>query len=339
MKLILFSTGGTIASIPSEEGLRPGLTGDGLLRLCPELMGFDHDIEVVNLMSRDSTDMQPADWLLMAEQIRSRAPTCDAAILLHGTDTLAWTAAALSYLLHDVPLPVVATGSMLPAGDSDSDAPDNLFAAVQFAMQLAMYRRRGVSIAFGGTLIHGVRAAKADTRHRRAFVSVDYPLLGEMKDKGTHQIAWLNAQTPKFSEGILWGPSPELERRVALVPLFPGMEARLLDAVIETGPRAVVLEGYGLGGVPGGELLHSIRRGISSGIPFIMRAQALFGGVDLDTYEVGHRAVDLGVLSAHDMTREALMVKLMLLLPLCTGGDTQQLGRLLSANLCDDVLR
>lgn len=338
MKLILFSTGGTIASVPSENGLRPGLTGSRLLQLCPDLMGFDHEIDVVDLMSKDSTDIQPGDWLLMAEQVRARAAEYDAVILLHGTDTLAWTVAALSYLLHDVRLPVVVTGSMLPPEASGSDAADNLFAAIQFAMQLAMYRRRGVSIAFDSTLIHGIRAAKVDTHHRHAFVSVDYPLLGEMKDKGTHKIAWLSSQTPKFStEAAPWGLSPSLEQNIALLPLFPGMGARQLDAVIGARPRAVVLEGFGMGGVPEGELLNAIRRGVSAGVPIVMRTQVLFGGTDLGAYEVGRRAEDLGVLSARDMTREALMVKLMLLLPLCP--DRKSLERLLSANLCDDVLQ
>ncbi|MCR5346372.1 MAG: asparaginase [Fretibacterium sp.] len=337
MKIILFSTGGTIASVPSESGLKPGLTGSGLLQLCPDLMGFDHEIDVVDLMSRDSTDMQPKDWLLMAEQVRAREAEYDAAVLLHGTDTLAWTAAALSYLLHGVGLPVVITGSMLPAGTPGSDAADNLFSAIQFAMQLVMYRRRGVSVAFNGTLIHGVRAAKVDARHKHAFVSVNYPILGEMKDKGTHRIAWLSTQTPKFSlEAAPWGSSPVLENNIALLPIFPGMEVRLLDAVLGAGPRAVVLEGYGLGGVPEGALMNFIRRGISAGIPLVMRSQALFGGTDLGAYEVGRRAEDLGVLSARDMTREALMVKMMLCLPLCSGRD--ELGKFLSESWCDDVL-
>ena len=337
MKLILFSTGGTIASVPSENGLRPGRGGSDLLSLCPDLMGFDHEIDVVDLMSKDSTDMQPGDWLLMAESIRARAGEYDAAILLHGTDTLTWTAAALSYLLHDVGLPVVVTGSMLPAGTSGSDAADNIFSAIQFAMQLAMYRRRGVSVAFDGALIHGVRAAKVDTRRKHAFVSVDYPLLGEMKDKGTHRIAWLSPQKPKFSpEAAPWGTTPTLEQNIVLLPIFPGMGARWLDTVIEAGPRAVVLEGFGLGGVPAGGSLSAIQRATNAGIPLIMRTQALFGGTDLGAYEVGRRAEDLGVLSARDMTREALTVKLMLLLPLCS--DRTELERLLSAGVCDDVL-
>ena len=338
MKFTLFTTGGTIASVPSEDGLKPGLSGEELVGLCPDLMGFEHDVQTVDLMSKDSSNMQPEDWLLMAEQIRAHAPSCDAAILLHGTDTMAWTASALSYLLNDAPVPVVLTGSMLTAGDPDNDVGSNIYSAIQFAMQLAMYKRRGVSVAFDGVLIHGPRSAKADSRRKHAFVSVDYPLLGEMRDKGTHRIAWLGAQTPNLSHTRPWGPKPIIERNVALVPVFPGMRAAWLDAVVGTKPRAVVLEGYGLGGIPfmGEDLLPPMKRGMDAGIPFIIRTQSLFGGTDLGVYEVGQKAMDLGALSARDMTREALMVRLMLTLPLCQGRD--DLERHMSANLCDDVL-
>ena len=344
MKIALFTTGGTIASVPTDRGLTPGLSGEALLRLCPDLMGFDHDIEVIDILSKDSSNMQPADWFLMANRIRSHAPACDTVVLLHGTDTMTWTAAALSYLLNDVPVPVVLTGSMLTPDAPGSDASDNIFAAIQFAMQLAMYRRRGVSIAFGEGLIHGPRAAKADSsgatpsRRSHAFISVDYPLRGEMKDRGTHRIAWLSPQTPRLAEERPWGPSPAVERNIALLPVFPGMRTALLDTVVDAGPRAIVLEGYGLGGIPsvGEDLLPSIKRGIDAGVPFVVRTQALLGGTDLDVYEVGRQALELGVISARDLTREALMTKIMLTLPLCSGRD--ELEHLLGVNLCDDVL-
>ena len=123
----------------------------------------------------------------------------DAVILLHGTDTMAWTASALSYLLPDVPIPVVLTGSMLAPEARDSDAADNLYTAVQMSMQLALYRRQGVAVVFDDVLIHGPRAAKADSRRRHAFVSVDYPLLGEMRDRGQYKIPWLSSKRPKLS--------------------------------------------------------------------------------------------------------------------------------------------
>ena len=337
MKISLLTTGGTIASVDSDRGLHPGLMGERLLRACPDLMGFEHDVAVVDLMSKDSSNMHPSDWLVMAECIRDNAARSDAIVMLHGTDTMAWTASALSYLLNDVPVPVVLTGSMLSAEAPGSDASGNVYSAFHFALQLAMYKRRGVSVAFAGLLLHGPRITKIDSRRKNAFVGVDYPFLGEMRDRGTHKIAWLTAQVPALSAERPWGPSPAVETNVALVPIFPGLSARFLDAVADTGPKAVVLEGYGLGGVPfmGENLLPAIERGIARGIPFVLRGQAPFGGTDPAVYEVGRRALDLGVLSARNMTREALMSKLMLLLPVSAPSD---LERRLGANLCDDVL-
>ncbi|MBQ9565150.1 MAG: asparaginase [Synergistaceae bacterium] len=336
MKFALFTTGGTIASIPTERGLTPGLSAEELIRLCPDLMGFEHDIEAVEVMSKDSSNMRPDDWLALSERIRARAGTCDAAVVLHGTDTLAWTATALSYLLNGLSIPVVLTGSMLPAGAPDSDASGNLFSAIQFAMQLAMYRRGGVSLAFDGALLHGPRAAKVDSRRKHAFISVDYPILGEMRDRGTHKIAWLTAHAPKLTSERPWGPSPALEQNIALLPVFPGMSPALLDTLTDTAkPRAVVLEGYGLGGIPD-TLLPAIKRASESGVLFVARTQALFGGADLTAYEVGRKNLDLGVLSAHDMTREALMVKMMLCLPLCS--SREGLEHFLNESWCDDVL-
>lgn len=337
MKISLLTTGGTIASVESDRGLQPGLAGEQLLRVCPGLMGFEHDVAVVDLMSKDSSNMHPSDWLVMADCVRDSAARSDAIVMLHGTDTMAWTASALSYLLNDVPVPVVLTGSMLSAEVPDSDVSENIYAAFHFALQLAMYKRRGVSVAFAGLLLHGPRITKIDSRRKNAFVGVDYPFLGEMRDRGTHKIAWLTAQVPALSAERPWGPSPAVETNVALVPIFPGLSARFLDAVADTGPKAVVLEGYGLGGVPfmGENLLPAIERGIARGIPFVLRGQAPFGGTDPAVYEVGRRALDLGVLSARNMTREALMSKLMLLLPVSAPSD---LERRLGANLCDDVL-
>ena len=337
MKISLLTTGGTIASVESDRGLQPGLAGKQLLRVCPGLMGFEHDVAVVDLMSKDSSNMHPSDWLVMADCVRDSAARSDAIVMLHGTDTMAWTASALSYLLNDVPVPVVLTGSMLSADAPDSDVSENIYAAFHFALQLAMYKRRGVSVAFAGLLLHGPRITKIDSRRKNAFVGVDYPFLGEMRDRGTHKIAWLTAQVPALSAERPWGPSPAVETNVALVPIFPGLSARFLDAVADTGPKAIVLEGYGLGGVPfmGENLLPAIERGIARGIPFVLRGQAPFGGTDPAVYEVGRRALDLGVLSARNMTREALMSKLMLLLPVSAPSD---LERRLGANLCDDVL-
>jgi L-asparaginase len=204
-----------------------------------------------------------------------------------------------------------------------------------------MSGRKGVSVAFDGLLIHGPRATKIDSRRKRAFVSVDYPLLGETRGEGRRD-AVLTGKIPDFSgffgfsDKPLWGDFPVFETNIALVPLFPGMQAASLDALTAAGHKAVVLEGYGLGGVPyeGEDLLPAIERGIRAGVPFVLRTQSPFGGTDPSIYEVGRKALDLGVLSAGNMTREALMTKLMLLLPLFAG---EELAALLRTNFCDEA--
>jgi len=348
MKFLLISTGGTIASVASEQGLIPKLPGEKLLETCPLMMGFEHDLEILDLFSKDSSNMNPSDWLEMAQCIRSYSvrshcvrsnSSADAVVMLHGTDTMAWTATALSYLLPDIEIPVVLTGSMKPAGEPGSDAADNIYAAFQFGLQLAMYKRKGVSIAFADTLIHGPKATKIDSHRKQAFISVDYPLLGEMADKGSHKVAWLSPHIPKFQGSGPWYSTSRdsgIETNIALVPIFPGMKAAWLDTVIAAAPKAVVLEGFGLGGVPymGENLLEPIKRGIEAGIPFVLRTQSPFGGTDLSVYEVARKAMDLGVISAQGMTREALLVKLMLLLPVAGG---EKLKENLYSNLCDDV--
>ena len=339
MKFLLISTGGTIASVASERGLIPALTGEKLLEYCPLLMGFEHDLEIMDLFSKDSSNIDPGDWLKMASRIRSS--DADVVVLLHGTDTMAWTAAALSYLLPDVENPVVITGSMMPPDEPESDAPDNIYAAFQFGLQLAMYKRKGVGIAFADLLIHGPRATKIDSYRKRAFVSVDYPLLGEMTDKGSHKVAWLTPHSPQIHGSGLWcntSGESRFETNIALVPIFPGMKADWLYAVVAAAPKAVVLEGFGLGGVPymGENLLEPIKKGMESGIPFILRTQSPFGGTDPSIYEVGRKALDLGVISAQSMTREALLVKLMLLLPVL-GDKNLKLKENMHSSLCDDV--
>ena len=337
MKFLLISTGGTIASVASEKGLVPALTGEKLLEFCPLLMGFEHDVEIVDLFSEDSSNINPADWLKMAACISSS--DSDAVILLHGTDTMAWTATALSYLLPGAEMPVVLTGSTMPPGELASDASGNIYAAFQFGLQLAMYKRKGVSVAFADILIHGPKCTKLDSHRKKAFESVDYPLLGEMTYRGSHKVAWLTPHTPQIYGNGPWlggAGDPKFETDIALVPIFPGIKAAWLDAIVAIAPKAVVLEGYGLGGVPfiGENLLEPIKKGIASGIPFVLRTQSPLGGTDPSIYEVGRNALDLGVISAQNMTREALLVKLMLLLPVLGG---KKLKENIYSSLCDDV--
>ena len=333
MKFAMLSTGGTVASVMTDRGLAPeDLNAERLVKICPALMGFEHDINFISVMNKDSSNITPQDWLVMADKIKSAA---DAVILLHGTDTLAYTASALTYLLNDLNIPVIITGSMLAPEEFNLDAGDNIYEALQFAMQLAMYGRKGVYIAFGGSLIHGLRAYKADSRHLKAFISVDYPVLGEIKDKGGHKIAWLGSKVPAFTAKRPWPDDFKFkfnDAKIIALPVFPGLSADIIDKVCEAGARAIILEGYGLGGAPE-YLLSAVKNCIANNISVIVRTQALFGGVDLSVYEVGRRLIDAGAIPALNATRESLIAKLTLLL----ASDTFSVNNL-NLNICDDII-
>ena len=256
----------------------------------------------------------------------------DAVILLHGTDTLAYTASALAYLLNDLNIPVVITGSMLAPDEFNSDAGDNIYDALQFAMQLAMYKRKGVYAAFGGILINGVRAHKADSKHKHAFISIDYPVLGEMKDKGEYKTAWLGAKVPKFSINRPWGNEFKFENaKIIDLVVFPGMSGDILNKLVEAKPDAVILEAYGLGGVCC-DLLNAVKNCINNNIKVIVRSQALFGGVDLSVYEVVRGLIEAGAVPVLVATREALIAKLTLLL----ASGSFSINNL-NLNICDDI--
>ncbi|MBR0095953.1 MAG: asparaginase [Synergistaceae bacterium] len=361
MKIAMLSTGGTISSVMTDRGLAPeDLNVERLVKICPALMGFEHEIDFISVMNKDSSNITPQDWLVMADKIKS--VEADAVILLHGTDTLAYTAAALAYLLNDLNVPVIVTGSMLAPDEFNSDAGDNIYEALQFAMQLAMYKRKGVYVSFGGILIHGLRAHKADSKHKHAFISVDYPVLGEMKDKGEYKTAWLNAKVPEFNSARPWmslaallaspvriedlnglqivackaGGSRRLTEgcnnaKIIDLVIFPGMSGELINKVCNAKPDAIILEAYGLGGVCE-DLLNAVKNCVANNIKVIVRSQALFGGVDLSVYEVGRRLTDAGAMPALVATREALIAKLTLLF----ASGSFNINNL-NLNICDDI--
>ena len=184
MKFLLLTTGGTIASIASDKGYIPTQNIDNLLNICPLLRECSEDIDIVNLFAKDSSNINPLDWQVIAKSIRTHASKFDAVILLHGTDTMAWTSTALSYLLYDIQQPIVMTGAILPADQPNSDVADNIFSAFQFARQLVLHKRKGVAVAFAESLFHGARITKINSHEKNAFASIDYPLLDSVVRRG-----------------------------------------------------------------------------------------------------------------------------------------------------------
>lgn len=324
--ILLIATGGTIASAEDGNGLSPALTGEELARSVPEIEGLC-ELDIVQPMNIDSTNMRPADWLRIAEVIRENYDTHDGFVVLHGTDTMSYTAAALSYLIQDSPKPIVLTGSQQPMGNPFTDAKINLYQSLVYA---ASDRSRDVSIVFGGYAIAGTRARKQRTMSFNAFNSINYPVLAYLRqDKiicsGSAAVSASPAEcdcagdgAARDADGALDEPRfyNELNSRVCALKLTPGLTPDIFR-LLKPDYDAVILETFGMGGVPergadGASYQEAIFDWVDSGRTVVMTTQVPEEGLDLGVYEVGRAyAEHPGILKGGDMTTEALVAKTM----------------------------
>ena len=253
-RICLIATGGTIACVPTENGLSPELTGRDLVKL----VGCESEhveISCTDLFSMDSSNIQPEEWCIIAEAIREKVGSCDGIVLTHGTDTMAYTSSMLSFILRGISIPVVLTGAQYPAVYPNSDGRRNLLDAVTAATSLP----GGVYICFGGSVILGCRAVKTRTTSLNAFESINYPYIATISDGKCVLL-----HTPKKTMGFSFSSS--LDPRVALVKIVPGMSPQLLDCLKDIDMKGVVVEGFGLGG------MHNFRRDHTESIKKLMAA-------------------------------------------------------------------
>lgn len=324
--ILLIATGGTIASAEDGNGLSPALTGEELARSVPEIEGLC-ELDIVQPMNIDSTNMRPADWLRIAEVIRENYDAHDGFVILHGTDTMSYTAAALSYLIQDSPKPIVLTGSQQPMGNPFTDAKINLYQSLVYAVS---DRSRDVSIVFGGYAIAGTRARKQRTMSFNAFNSINYPVLAYLRqDKiicsgsaavsaGPTECDCAGGGAARAADGALDEPRfyTELNSRVCALKLTPGLTPDIFR-LLKPDYDAVILETFGMGGVPergadGASYQEAIFDWVDSGRTVVMTTQVPEEGLDLGVYEVGRAyAEHPGILKGGDMTTEALVAKTM----------------------------
>ena len=324
--ILLIATGGTIASAEDGNGLSPALTGEELARSVPEIEGLC-ELDIVQPMNIDSTNMRPADWLRIAEVIRENYDAHDGFVVLHGTDTMSYTAATLSYLIQDSPKPIVLTGSQQPMGNPFTDAKINLYQSLVYAVS---DRSRDVSIVFGGHAIAGTRARKQRTMSFNAFNSINYPVLAYLRqDKiicsgsaavsaGPAECDCTGGGAARAADGALDEPRfyTELNSRVCALKLTPGLTPDIFR-LLKPDYDAVILETFGMGGVPergadGASYQEAIFDWVDSGRTVVMTTQVPEEGLDLGVYEVGRAyAEHPGILKGGDMTTEALVAKTM----------------------------
>ena len=301
-KYLLLTTGGTIASTAGEQGLAPEAAPPGLLRAVSDLSAY-YEIDCRNILNLDSSNIQAEEWQLIAAEVYKALPRCDGIVVTHGTDTMAYTASMLTYMLQNLQKPVVLTGSQLPISAPLSDAQANLAAA--FAAAEAGLP--GVSVAFHQKIIRGCRAVKVRTMGLDAFASVNAPVRAEVFATG---LEIYDKAPPPSGETRL---AERICNDVFLLKLIPGTNPAVFDMLAAMPYRGVILEAFGAGG------LHFIRRDLSEkihalverGIAVVVCSQCLYDASDFSIYEVGRKILDAGAIPAGDMTTEAAVTKLM----------------------------
>ena len=327
-RILLIATGGTIAAKPTGDGLAPGIDSRELLQCVPEAAQIG-EITAEQLFNLDSTNVHAGHWLAMAAHVEKNFDDYDGFVITHGTDTMAYTAAALSYLIQYSPKPVLITGSQKSIYDRDTDARRNLLDALRYA---ADDRAHGVAVVFDGKVIIGTRARKMRTRSFNAFSSIDYPELAVIREGRV--IPYI--ETPKPASPVFYR---EMNRRVFVLRLVPGQDGAIFDALAGL-YDGVVVEGFGMGGIPtyeDGQLLAALRRFTQAGRTLVMTTQVPHEGSDLGIYQVGRQARSaLDVIEAHTMTIDAIVTKLMW--ALAQSDDPKQVRRLFCRPVAKDLL-
>lgn len=307
-KILLIATGGTIAAKDTGSGLTPGMYPEELLRCIPEIKKFC-EADAVQILNIDSSNIQPEDWLLISRAICENYERYDGFVITHGTDTMAYTASALSYLIQNLSKPVVLTGSQVPMGQGSSDARKNLGDAFWFSAQPQC---AGVYLVFDGKAILGTRASKVKTKSYDAFESINFPVAAYINNR--HEPLQIRQKALPSGEVRFYS---RIDPGVFLLKLIPGMEPEILDYV---GDRydAIVIESYGMGGLPFVDkrnFLERVEHLAARGKILVVATQVKSEGSDLSVYEVGMKAaMSVPLLQSMDMTVETVVTKLMWIL-------------------------
>jgi L-asparaginase len=304
-RILIIATGGTIACVRSDDGLVPQMDPSKVLDFVPEIFKIC-DVELLQLFSIDSSNMYDMHWLKIAETVEKNYSRYDGFVIMHGTDTMAYTAAALSYLLQNISKPVVITGAQQPIERSISDGRLNLLNSVYYAASRNAF---GVVIMFNGKVIAGTRARKVRTKSYNAFSSIDFPEIAQVQEG--HIIRYITGERPEGEPEFYH----HMRGRIFPLRLIPGMDPHgLCD--LQDRYDAMIIESFGIGGIPeyelnGGSYAEVIGTWLRAGKVVVVTTQVPHEGSDMAVYHVGmHIKEKYEIIEAYDMTFEATVTKL-----------------------------
>lgn len=338
-KVLLISTGGTITMVRDKaSGALVPADMDTFKAYMPEL--FEDPVQVdIQAFSPllDSSDVNPDCWVRMAQMVYDNYAAYDGFVVLHGTDTMSYSASALSFMLENLSKPVVFTGSQLPVGVLRSDAKENLLTAIEIA---AAKDEEGnaivpeVTIYFEDRLFRANRTTKRNAEHFSAFNSYNYPALAKAGVHITYQPHLVHYSDPRQPLRL----HTKFDCNVAVLKLFPGIQQPVVRALLHTrGLKGVVLETFGAGNAPTDKWLYrELKAAVDRGIIIVNKTQCNTGSVEMGLYAVSLNLMKAGVLSGYDITTEALLTKMMLLFGE-NPDDTRLVSELLGKNLCGEV--
>lgn len=316
MKILVVLTGGTISMVrnPENGALHPADT-ETFKAFVPELFASDVQVDMLPFNPLiDSSDVNPENWVKMAHTVYDNYDLYDGFVILHGTDTMSYSASAVSFMLRNLNKPVIFTGSQLPVGMLRSDAKENLLTAVEIAAAKdAVGRARvpEVCLFFKDKLYRANRTTKKNAEHFEAFESYNYPCLAKA---GVH-IEYRD-QLIRKGNNMPLDVLDQTDNHVAILKLFPGITESVVESIL-TSPdlKGVILETYGSGNAPSSDWLYQqLRKAVEKGIIIVNKTQCSTGSVEMGRYEVSINLLKAGVLSGFDITTEALLTKMMILL-------------------------
>lgn len=339
MKVLLLFTGGTISMVrdPQSGALHPA-DMTTFQSFVPELFAGNIEVEMLPFEPLlDSSDINPDNWAKMAHMVYDNYNNYDGFVILHGTDTMSYSASALSFMLQDLTKPVVFTGSQLPVGVLRSDAKENLLTAIEIA---AAKDENGnamvpeVTIFMDDELYRGNRTTKRNAEHFSAFNSYNYPALARAGVRLTYNKQFIN--TPSTDAQLRLRDKTDCN--VAVLKLFPGITEPVVKAILSTpGLRGVVLETYGAGNAPSCDWLYQhLRNAVERGIIIVNKTQCNTGSVAMGQYAVSLPLLKAGVISGYDITTEALLTKMMYLFGE-NPNNNELVKQLLQTPLCGEL--